>query len=101
VISEAGATVLSSFFDNDGQIQVTSDVLPGVTRTFDNYQAIATEAGLSRIFAGVHTRPDHESGLKLGGNVAQLELRSSKSGDFGGNSQSGAPVAPARKTGGY
>jgi hypothetical protein len=100
-ISEAGATVLSSYFENDGQIQVTSDVLPGVTRTFDNYQAVATEAGLSRIFAGVHTRLDHEAGLTLGRDVANFVLRTSKSVDFGAKAQSAAPAAPARYPGGY
>jgi membrane-associated phospholipid phosphatase len=83
VISAAGATVLSSFFGKDDQIQVTSDVMKGTVRTFDSYQAVATEAGLSRIFAGVHTRLDHESGLLLGRAVAQFVLRESKSSDFG------------------
>jgi len=82
VISAAGATVLSSFFGKDDQIQVTSDVVKGTVRTFDSYEAVATEAGLSRIFAGVHTRLDHESGLELGRDVAQLVLHESKSSDF-------------------
>jgi membrane-associated phospholipid phosphatase len=103
-ISQAGATVLSAFYGNDGDVQVTSDVLPGVTRQFDSYQAIATEAGLSRIFAGVHTRLDHESGLTLGRNVAKLVLRSSNSGDFGANAKAAAAApgsAPGRFVGGY
>jgi hypothetical protein len=83
VLSSAGATVLSSFFSKDDQIQVTSDVMKGTVRTFDSYQAVMTEAGLSRIFAGVHTRLDHESGLELGRDVAQFVLRESKSSDFG------------------
>jgi len=82
VISAAGATVLSSFFGKHDQIQVTSDVVKGTVRTFDSYEAVATEAGLSRIFAGVHTRLDHESGLELGRDVAQLVLHESKSSDF-------------------
>ena len=73
-ISAAGASVLSSFFGNQDQIRVTSDVLPGAVRTFTSYNDVATEAGLSRIFAGVHTRIDHEAGLKLGHAVAQVVL---------------------------
>jgi membrane-associated phospholipid phosphatase len=73
-ISAAGATVLSTFFGNQDQIRVTSDVLPGVVRTFASYSDVATEAGLSRIFAGQHTRLDHEAGFKLGQNVAQFVL---------------------------
>src|SRR6266516_2911127 len=73
-ISAAGATVLSAFFGNQNQIHVTSDVLPGVVRTFASYNDVATEAGLSRIFAGQHTRIDHEAGLALGHAVAQFVL---------------------------
>jgi len=73
-ISSAGATVLSAFFGNQDQIQVTSDVLPGVVRTFASYNDVATEAGLSRIYAGQHTRIDHEAGLRLGHAVAQFVL---------------------------
>lgn len=83
VISAAGAIVLSSFFGKDDQIQVTSDVMRGTVRSFDSYEAVATEAELSRIFAGVHTRLDHESGLELGRDVAQFVLHESKSSDFG------------------
>ena len=73
-ISSAGATVLSAFFGNQDQIRVTSDVLPGVVRTFASYNDVATEAGLSRIYAGQHTRIDHEAGLTLGHSVAQFVL---------------------------
>jgi PAP2 superfamily protein len=73
-ISAAGATVLSAFFGNQDQIQVTSDVLPGVVRTFVSYNDVETEAGLSRIYAGQHTRIDHEAGLALGLAVAQFVL---------------------------
>ena len=73
-ISSAGATVLSAFFGNQDQIRVTSDVLPGVVRTFTSYSNVATEAGLSRIYAGQHTRLDHEAGLALGHDVAQFVL---------------------------
>ncbi len=73
-ISATGATVLSAFFGNQDQIRVTSDVLPGVVRTFASYNDVATEAGLSRIYAGQHTRLDHEAGLALGQAVAQFVL---------------------------
>ncbi len=73
-ISAAAATVLSAFFGNRDQIRVTSDVLPGSVRTFDSYTGVATEAGLSRIFAGQHTRIDHVAGLELGHDIAQFVL---------------------------
>jgi membrane-associated phospholipid phosphatase len=80
VISEAGATVLSAFFGPNTHLTVTSDALPGVTRSFNGFQAAANEAGLSRIYGGVHTRLDHLAGLELGRDVAQFALVVS---DFG------------------
>ena len=73
-ISATGATVLSAFFGNQDQISVTSDVLPGVVRTFASYSDVATEAGLSRIYAGQHTRIDIEVGSQFGQNVAQFAI---------------------------
>src|SRR6266487_1295495 len=75
VISGDGAVVLSTFFGNHDQIQLTSDVLPGVVRTFASYNDVSTEAGLSRIYAGQHTRIDIEVGSQLGQNVAQFVLQ--------------------------
>jgi hypothetical protein len=74
VISGAGAVVLSAFFGNQDQIRVTSDVLPGVVRTFTSYNDVATEAGLSRIYAGQHTRIDIEVGSQFGQDVAQFVI---------------------------
>jgi len=88
-ISAAGASVLSAFFGEDGQIDVTSDALPGTVRSFASYHAIATEAGLSRIYAGQHTPLDDASGQLLGTQVAQFVLRSSRSENFG--SRAAAP----------
>ncbi len=75
VISGDGAAVLSAFFGNQDQISLTSNVLPGVVRTFASYNDVATEAGLSRIYAGQHTRIDIEVGSQLGQNVAQFVLQ--------------------------
>jgi hypothetical protein len=73
VISEVGATVLASFFHTDHfNFAVTSEVLPGVERSFTRFSAAAQEAGLSRIFAGQHFRFDHNAGQKLGRNVAEF-----------------------------
>jgi hypothetical protein len=41
-------------------------VLHGVARHFQSFEDIAVEAGLSRMFAGVHSRLDHEAGRRLG-----------------------------------
>jgi hypothetical protein len=73
-ISAAGATVLADVFGNHDSIQVTSSALPGTVRTFNSYSDVASEAGLSRIFAGQHFRFDHVDGLELGHDVAQFVI---------------------------
>jgi membrane-associated phospholipid phosphatase len=73
-ISAAGADVLASFFGDHQRFSVTSPALPGVTRSFTSFSAAEHEAGLSRIYAGVHTRIDHEAGLQLGHDVAGFVL---------------------------
>jgi hypothetical protein len=73
-ISAAGAAVLSAFFGDRDPIRVSSPALPGVVRTFGSYSDVSTEAGLSRIFAGQHTRIDHDAGVLLGRDVAGFVL---------------------------
>ena len=70
-ISQAAATVLTALYGHHRQLAIT---LNGTTRTFANFQAAANEAGLSRIYAGQHTRLDHEAGQRLGAQVAHFVL---------------------------
>jgi membrane-associated phospholipid phosphatase len=91
-VSAAGAAVLSSFFEADGVIDVSSDGLPGTVRSFASYAAIEDEAGLSRIYAGQHTPLDDTAGRLLGSQVAQLVLRDSRSSDFGSKAAAGNPM---------
>ena len=73
-LSEAAATVLAAFYGDHQHLAVTSDGDPGVTRSFDSFQAAANEATLSRLFAGQHTIIDLAAGQHLGHHVAQFDL---------------------------
>jgi hypothetical protein len=73
VISAAAAEVLGSFFEADHfDFDVTSEVLPGVQRSFTSFPAASEEATLSRIFAGQHFRFDLTAGHRLGRDVADF-----------------------------
>lgn len=73
VISAAAAEVLNAFFKRDHlDFNVTSEVLPGVQRSFTGFSAAAEEPTLSRIFAGLHFRPDRASDHRLGRDVADF-----------------------------
>jgi PAP2 superfamily len=74
VVSATAATVLAATFGDRQQLTVTSELLPGTTRSFDSLHAVVTEAGLSRIYAGVHTRADHEAGLRMGLRLSTFVL---------------------------
>jgi membrane-associated phospholipid phosphatase len=72
-ISAGAALVLSAFFGNKPlRLSVTSEVLPGVVRSFDSFAAVATEASLSRVYAGQHFRSDENAGERLGSAVADF-----------------------------
>jgi membrane-associated phospholipid phosphatase len=73
--SSAGAEVLRFYFGDKFTFDVTSEVLPGVTRHFTSFSAAAREAGLSRIYAGQHFRFDHVAGSRLGEQVSHTITR--------------------------
>ncbi|MFD1048032.1 phosphatase PAP2 family protein [Kibdelosporangium lantanae] len=75
VISQAAATILRYLVGQRQVLTVTSEALPGTVRHFTTFQQAADEAGLSRIYGGVHTRIDHVAGQQLGLDVARLVLR--------------------------
>jgi len=72
--SAAGAAVLTAVFGDDYAFSVTSTGLPGVTRSFDSFAAAAEEAGMSRIYGGIHYMQDNTAGLALGAQVGDLAV---------------------------
>jgi membrane-associated phospholipid phosphatase len=72
-ISQAAATVLTAFY-GETPLTVTSSAVPGATRSFQDFQGAANEAGMSRIFAGQHTIVDVNAGDALGHEIAEFVL---------------------------
>jgi membrane-associated phospholipid phosphatase len=64
-LSSSGAEVLSTFFPDDR----------------DRLSAMVTEAGLSRMYGGIHYRFDIEAGQVLGRNVARFAIAADASGN--------------------
>jgi PAP2 superfamily len=73
-LSAAAATALTAFYGPTQAVALTSAADPGVTRHFTSLSDVADEAGLSRIWAGQHTRLDHAAGQQLGRQVAGAVL---------------------------
>jgi hypothetical protein len=72
-ISAGGAFVLNTFFgEKPIHLDVTSEVLPGVIRSFESFAAVQKEASVSRVYAGQHFRSDEDAGERLGRAVADF-----------------------------
>ena len=74
--SSAGAAVLAQSFGSDKvKFATTSDALPNVTRQFNSFSEAAQEAGMSRIYGGIHWQFDNTEGLHVGRSVGEHVFR--------------------------
>lgn len=58
------------------RIKVTNREMPGIIRTFESYEEIAIEAGMSRIYGGIHFFAANEKGAELGRKVGKKVMES-------------------------
>jgi hypothetical protein len=81
--SGAAAAVLTRLFGNGYAFCSTTDPLSGlaqrpladsliVTRQFDSFEQAAEEAGMSRIYGGIHFVFDNTAGLQAGGGIGDF-----------------------------
>lgn len=69
--SGAASAVLASLYGDDFAFITGSDDLPGVTRSFLSFSDAADEAGMSRIYGGIHFQFSNEQGLTAGRDLGQ------------------------------
>jgi membrane-associated phospholipid phosphatase len=73
--SGAAAKVLTTILGDNVSFSVNSLGTPGVDRTFTNFNAAANEAGISRIYGGIHFNSDNVDGLATGKLVGNYVLQ--------------------------
>ena len=73
----AAEVVLAAWFGDDTAFSVTSETLPGVTRSFSSFSQAAEELNDARVFAGDHFRTAVKVGRALGQQVAEYVLQNS------------------------
>jgi hypothetical protein len=73
-VSGAAGVVLAHYFGERTRFGVTSDVMPGVVRSFDSFSKALDEVKNARIFAGIHFRSATNDGQTLGASVAGYVL---------------------------
>lgn len=69
-VSSAAATVLASFFGNDAEFTISSNGLPGVTRSFTSFTNAVAQVADARVFAGFHFRFSCDDASQMGSKVA-------------------------------
>jgi hypothetical protein len=73
--SRSAATVLASYFGSDDIAFTTgSDALPNVKRSFTSFSQAADEAGISRVYGGIHFQTANIAGQACGLSVANHVL---------------------------
>jgi YD repeat-containing protein len=72
--SGAAAEILTAILGDNISFTTSSLGLPGVERTFANFEQAAQEAGRSRIYGGIHFQFASQDGLNLGRQIAELVL---------------------------
>jgi membrane-associated phospholipid phosphatase len=73
--SAAAAAVLTTVFGDNYHFSATSIGLPGVTRTFTSFEQAAQEAGMSRIYGGIHFIFSDTEGLTAGSALGAYVLQ--------------------------
>ena len=73
-LSAASAEVLTEFFGKHYEFSFTAPT--GVTREWDSFRDAANEAGMSRIYGGIHFSFSNKDGKALGKDVAEWVLES-------------------------
>lgn len=75
--SGAASRVLASVFGDNTSFDTTSIGLPGVVRSFTSFTQAADEAGMSRVYGGIHFGSANRDGLAMGRAVGQYTVSQS------------------------
>jgi membrane-associated phospholipid phosphatase len=67
--SGAASTILTKFFGDNYSFSSNSLGTPGVTRQFTSFKQAAAEAGMSRIYGGIHFMSANQEGINCGTQI--------------------------------
>ncbi len=69
-LTKAAAAILASFFGDDAaDVTLVSFMDAGMTRQYTSFSQVAEEAGLSRIYGGIHFRFSYTTGSAMGQQI--------------------------------
>ena len=70
--SATAATILKRLLGDNNSFSTTSQGLPNVTRSYASFSSAAAEAGMSRIYGGIHWQYDNVVALNSGDQLGNL-----------------------------
>jgi hypothetical protein len=70
-LASAATQVLTTLVGDVHRFDATSPFLPGVTRSYTSFRQVAEEAGMSRVYGGIHFLRAVRDGWQLGRRVAR------------------------------
>jgi PAP2 superfamily len=73
-VQAAGARIMKAYFGPNHAFTTTSPTVPGVTRSYDDFDAYTAEGVEARILGGMHFRSSLEEGARQGKRVANWVL---------------------------
>jgi hypothetical protein len=74
VVQAAGARIMKAYFGPNYRFTTTAPAVPGVTRTYDDFDNYAAEGLVARILGGMHFRTSLEEGARQGTRVGNWVL---------------------------
>jgi len=74
VTQRAAARIMKDYFGPHYSFSTTSPTVPGVTRTYADFDSFADEGAQARILGGMHFRTSLEEGARQGNSVANWVL---------------------------
>ena len=73
-MQSAGARVMIAYFGEPYAFQTTSSAVPGLTRSYESFNAFTNEGALARIVGGMNFRAAVEEGVRQGKKVGDWVL---------------------------
>lgn len=71
-VSRSAKSVLADYFGDDTKFSTTTEILPGVTRSYGSFTQAVDEAFNARIYGGIHFRTACRDGQATGAQVGDL-----------------------------
>jgi hypothetical protein len=82
-VSRSAKSVLAAYFGDETAFSTTTEILPGVTRSYSSFSQAVDEAFNARIYGGIHFRTACRDGQATGAQVGDLVVSTVAQRRFG------------------